>query len=233
MPRSACILAMLLAIGGVELNPGSVKLEDIAARIDNLFTELRDSRASLSLKINDSVRDLTTKLRACKDLVTSTVERLWVAMENSHTAMAVDLATLKATLNAVSTGATAASPASALSSPTPPLVVNDVVGELDMHAFKKATIVLSGLRSLSTTSNSTSVHDLLRDELRINATVVRYIHLGKPSVDINRPQRLLVTLSSDADARTAVRLAENLRNSRDAHTRDHVYLNADLTPEQH
>ena len=61
-PRLAYILAMLLSIGGVELNPGPVKLEDIAARIDNLFTELRDT---LSLKIDDSVRDLTTKLRAC------------------------------------------------------------------------------------------------------------------------------------------------------------------------
>ena len=138
----------------------------------------------------------------------------------------------KSYVEAVSTGATAASPAPAFSSPTPPLVVNDVVRELDMRASKKANIVLSGPRSSSTMSDSTAVHDLLRNELRLNATVVCCIRLGKPSADINRSQRLLVTLSSDADARTAVRLAKNLRNSRDAHTRDHVYLNADLTPEQ-
>ena len=192
---------------------------------------LCDTRATLSLKIDDSVQDLTTKLRSCEDLVTSTVERL-VAVENSHTAMTTELATLKATLNAASAGATAASPASALSSPTPPLVMNDVVRELDMRASKKANIVLSGLRSSSTTNDSTAIHDLLRDELRINATVVRCICLGKPSADINRPQQLLVTQSFNADARAAVRLAKNLRNSGDAHTRDHVYLNADLTPEQ-
>ena len=66
----------------------------------------------------------------------SKVERL-VAVENSRIAMAAKLATLKATLDAASAGATAASPALALSSPTPPLVVNDVVRELDMCASKK------------------------------------------------------------------------------------------------
>ena len=196
-----------------------------------LFIELRDTQATLSLKINDSVRDITTKLCACKNLVTSTVERL-VAVENSHTAMAAELAALKATLNAASNWATVASPAPALLSPTPPLVVSDVVRELDMRAFKKANIVLSGLRFSSIMSDSIAMHDLLRDELRINATVVHCIRLGKPSADTNRPQRLLVALSSDADARTAVCFAKNLRNSRDTHTRDHVCLNADLTPEQ-
>ena len=42
----------------------------------------------------------------------------------------------------------------------------------------------------------------------------------------------MITLSSNADACAAVRLAKNLRNSGDAHTSDHVFLNADLTPEQ-
>ena len=167
----------------------------------------------------------------CEDLVTSTVERL-IAVENSHTAMAAELATLKATLNAVSTGATAASPAPALSFPTPSLVLNDVVRELDMRVSNKANIILSAFRSSSTTIDSTTVHDLLRNELGLNTTVVRCIRIGKPSADINRPQQLLVTLSSDADARTADRLAKTLRNSRDAHTRDHVYLNADFTSEQ-
>ena len=102
--------------------------------------------------------------------MTSTVERL-VAMKNSRTAMAAELATLKATLNAASAWTTATSPAPSLSSPTQPLVVNDVVRELDMRALKKANIVLSGLRSSSTTNNSTAVHYLLRDELRINAVV--------------------------------------------------------------
>jgi hypothetical protein len=103
-PRLACIIAVLLAVGGVELNPGPTKLEDIAHRIDDLFTELRDTRASLALKIDDSVRDITTKLRSCEDLLTATVERV-VAVETAHTAMATELATLRASVAALGASA--------------------------------------------------------------------------------------------------------------------------------
>ena len=43
---------------------------------------------------------------------------------------------------------------------------------------------------------------------------------------------LSCTVSSDVDARTAIRSATKLHCSTDDHIRDNVYLNADLTPEQ-
>ena len=60
------------------MNPGptTVKLEDIVHRLDGLLLELRDTRAPLSTKIDDSVRDLTTKLRVCEDLATANSARL-------------------------------------------------------------------------------------------------------------------------------------------------------------
>ena len=113
-----------------------------------------------------------------------------------------------------------------------PFVMSDVVRELDLRASKKANIVLSGVRPSPPLSDNAVVNNLLHTELGINATVVRCSRLGKPSANPNRPQLLLATLSSDADSRAAIRSATKLRSSTDAHVRDHVYLNADLTMEQ-
>ena len=44
---------------------------DMAHCLNNLFTELRDTRATLLAKLDESVRDLTVKLLACEDMVTS------------------------------------------------------------------------------------------------------------------------------------------------------------------
>ena len=71
----ACIVVVLLLIASVESNHGPVKLEDIVHRLydlmhrlDNLMQELRDTRATLMAKIDNSVQDLTAKLHHCEDL---------------------------------------------------------------------------------------------------------------------------------------------------------------------
>ena len=104
--------------------------------------------------------------------------------------------------------------------------------ELDLRISKKANIVLSGILPSSFLIDSVIVTNSLRDELNINVTVTRCTRLGKPSADPCRPCRLLATLLSGADALTAVRSAKKLRSSTDAHVRGHVYINADMTPEQ-
>ena len=73
----ACVLAMLLLIGGVEQNPGpATKTDDLVRRMDDLFQELRDTRVALSTKIDDSMRDLATKLLACEQQLTAHNDRL-------------------------------------------------------------------------------------------------------------------------------------------------------------
>ena len=110
--------------------------------------------------------------------------------------------------------------------------INDVVREIDLRASKKANFMLSGIVPSPSQSDGALVATLLCNELGIDTTVIRCTHLGKPSANVNRPQLLLVTVSSDVDARTAIHSATNLRSSTDDHIRDNVYLNADLTPEQ-
>jgi hypothetical protein len=231
-PRLACIIAILLLVGGVELNPGpgqpKQQLDDIMRRIDQLFDELRETRATLATKIEDSTRDLSARLRTCEDLMTSYCTRL-SNVERTHDVMAGQISVLQTSVAALNnpapTLATAAAPSL--------LEINDVLHELDLRVTKKANIVISGLLSpVPPLTDSATVMKLLRDELGVNATVISCSRLGKPSADINRPCRLLATLSSDADSFAVMRLATKLRNSTDAHVRQHVFINADMTPEQ-
>ena len=107
-----------------------------------------------------------------------------------------------------------------------------MIHELDLRVSKKANRVLSGVLSSSSFTDSVIVTNLLRDELNVNANVTRCTRLGKPSANPSRPCRLLATLSSGANALTAVRSAKKLRSSTDAYVCGHVYFNADKAPEQ-
>lgn len=222
-PRLACVIGLLLIVGGVELNPGP-KQDDVSQRLDQLFKELRDTKATVLTKIDDSVKELSARLRTCEDLVTGYCTRL-SNVERAQETMAMQIATLQASLNA-----SAAPPTVTTTVPSSPLVLNDVVREIDLRAARKGNLVISGLRP-SARDDAVAVSDLLRKELDITANVTHCVRLGKPTDD-NHPRRLLVTLSSDADSSSAIRSAKKLRNSADAHVRDSVYINADLTPEQ-
>jgi hypothetical protein len=231
-PRLACIIALLLIVGGVELNPGpgqpKQQLDEIVHRIDQLFNELRETRATLATKIEDSARDLSARLRSCEDLMTSYCTRL-SNVERTHDAMTGQITALQASVAALNNPAPAAAAAAAPSL----LQINDVLHELDLRVTKKANIVISGiLPPAPPLTDSAIVMKLLREGLGINATVISCARLGKPSADVNRPCRLLATLSSDADSLAAMRSATKLRNSTDPHVRQHVFINADMTPEQ-
>jgi hypothetical protein len=70
--RLACLLALLLIVGGVEPNPSPTKLENLAHRIEDLLLEIHSMRAELSPK-NDA---LTTEVNNCKALAMSHGVRL-------------------------------------------------------------------------------------------------------------------------------------------------------------
>ncbi len=63
--RLLCVLAYLLLIGCVELNPGpGPTVADLSRRMDDFFAELRNAHTALLMKIDNSVVDLSSKLMA-------------------------------------------------------------------------------------------------------------------------------------------------------------------------
>ena len=199
---------MFLIISGVEVNPGptTVKLEDIVHRLDGLLLELHDTWASLSTKIDDSVRNLTTKLRVCEDLAIANSAHLG-SVEQAQMTMKAQHATLL-------TPPAAATPAATVPAPTsPPLVMEDVVRELHMRTSRQANVLLTGILPSPHLTDTAIVTNLLQVDLGINTTVTRCVRLSKPSTDANRLCILLATLSSEADACTAILSAMKLCNS--------------------
>ena len=57
----------------VEVNPS---LPNMNHRLERLFNEVRDTETALLTKIDDSVRELATRLQKCEDLVTQYSTRL-------------------------------------------------------------------------------------------------------------------------------------------------------------
>jgi hypothetical protein len=190
-------------------------------RLNAVLHELRDTRASLSSKIDDSVRDLMNQIRQCESNVAANTARL-DTVEQAQATMATQIAALQASMAFAQTA-----PVPAPTSPAPmPLVMEDLVRELDMRVSRKCNIVLSGVLPSPPLTDAGIVKTLFHNEMGIDVTVVRCSRLGKPSANVNRPCALLVTLSSNVDARTVIRSARKLRNSTDAHVCDHVYFNA-------
>ena len=113
-----------------------------------------------------------------------------------------------------------------------PLAIEDVVRGVSMRASRRSNIVFTGILPSPPFTDAGIVTNLLRDELGINTTVAHCVRLGKPSADVNRLGVLLVTLSSESSVRAAISDARKLSKSADHHVRDHIFLNADLTPEQ-
>jgi hypothetical protein len=229
-PRLACIIAVLLAISCVELNPGP-QMDDILRRLDDLFKEMRDVRTSTS-KIDDSVNELK------RDAILPRPGG-WFQYSPEHTGTDSDHAgcsircTLQASVAAINT---APPPAAATPPPTPPSVpaLVKVVCELDLQASKKTNIVLSGIAP-SLLTDADIVTNLLRDELGITANITKCTRLGKPKADGDRgtrPRLLLATLSSADTANDVLRATIKLRHSTDNYTRDNIFINRDLTPEQ-
>lgn len=173
----ACIIAILLVVGGVELNPGppnSKQLDEIVQRLEDLSREVRDSRTALTTKFDDMVRDLTTKLNSVELKMATYAQRL-DAVEAAQADFTAKLTALQARTITPATGATyAAAAAPAIV----PASVNDVVRELNLRAAKRGNIIISGLRSSPAGTDTATVTDLLRTELNINANVTHCSRLG-------------------------------------------------------
>jgi septal ring factor EnvC (AmiA/AmiB activator) len=104
----ACIIAILLVVGGVELNPGppsSKQLDEIVQRLEDLSRDVRDSRTALTTKFDDMVHDLTTKLNSVELKMATYAQRL-NAVEAAQADFTAKLAALEARTITPATGAT-------------------------------------------------------------------------------------------------------------------------------
>ena len=194
-------------------------------RLDDLFQELRNTRTELSVKITDAMHELTVMLQACEQQVAHNNQL--AAIEHTQTALQAELVTLKALLPAPR--ATPSAPQQASTAPS--LAMNAVMRELSLRESKKANIVISGIKP-SLLSDADLVTNLLRDELNIDATIIKCSRLGKATPAKPSPSLLLATLSSEQDTRAALFAAKQLCSSTDQHICNNVYLSADLTREQ-
>ena len=123
-----------------------VKLEDIAHHLDNQFTELRNTGATLLARLGESVHNLSVNLHVCEDMLTSQSACL-DKVEQAQVAIVAQLTTLHVSVAAVSTATVVLSANSVTFSPSLPSV-HDVTRELDMRISKKTNIVSAAFSHL-------------------------------------------------------------------------------------
>jgi hypothetical protein len=114
-----------------------------------------------------------------------------------------------------------------LSEPMRQAVVSAVYTDLKTKERKSNNIIISGLSSNVSVSDTDLAKTFLDTEFGRKPEVLRSRRLGNDSVTRVRP--LLVTLGSVDQAQYFIIRAKNLRSSTDRNTRDKVFINADLT----
>ena len=101
--RVAYVICMLLLMAGVESNPGPT-VADLSHRIDDIFAELKDLRAVLTTKIDDSFKDVSAKILSCEQRLTLINTRLDTA-DAQRTTMQADIDALKTQVHTLSSTA--------------------------------------------------------------------------------------------------------------------------------
>ena len=76
LARKSLVIAILLSIGVVELNPGPAKIDDVLHRMDALIAELADTLAALERKIDTAIQDIAVRVVACEKNLTNIDLRL-------------------------------------------------------------------------------------------------------------------------------------------------------------
>lgn len=104
-------------------------------------------------------------------------------------------------------------------------VVSAVYRDLGDKERRQSNIIVTGLSTSD--DDKAAVTQLLSDEFNVTPSVVKCRRLGKQTPSKVRP--LLVVLSSPQEAGSFIRRAKLLRNSPNDHTRQHVFVNADIT----
>jgi hypothetical protein len=106
-------------------------------------------------------------------------------------------------------------------------ILTTVEAENRRKLERQKNVVISGLRTSNSQTDSQLVQTLISNELKIQPNIVTCQRLGKPSPD--RVQLVKVCLSSTQEATNVLSAARGLRQSTDDYIRKSVYINRDLT----
>ena len=171
--RLACIICIFLLMAGIEANPGPPKqnMSDLARRMDDILAELKDTRTALSVKIDNSVKDLSIKLQLWEQQLVIQTTRLDNA-DIQRATMQAEIESLKAkVLNLQSSTTPTLAVAVPATSLTQPLTVNDVAHELKLRTSKESNVIISGISSSTSVFDAQLVTNLLADELNVTTMV--------------------------------------------------------------
>lgn len=182
--------------------------------------------AVLGWTCNACRNDNITELRALrKDLMSL---RAKLNLENSNAANLSAVITPGTISSVIDDTANIAPPVTLW--PSVKLTVRKTVND---SVRRRSNVVVSGLSASSDESDADMFSRLCEEYFD---TKPRIIHpgtrrLGKEGAN-DKPRRLLVHLSSEAEARDIIRSARNLRSAEDAYVCENVFINSDLSPEE-
>lgn len=114
-----------------------------------------------------------------------------------------------------------------LSAPLRQAVVTAVYRDLKEHDRRTRNIVISGLAVGSDGPDDSRACSLLECEFGVRPDIVKCRRLGK--LQQAKIQPLLVTLRTDGQAEYYVDRAKQLRQSTNVYTRQHIFINRDVT----
>lgn len=228
--RLLCVIAYLLLIGCVELNPGPPKFDvhALEKRLDDFAIEVRATRA-----------DAQQERQALGDqlaIFSAETNRKLTALEGSLVSAMDRIATLERSLNAANTTIAELKAAAGTQTPaagstgTPPILppvqnVAAIVDEVRERAIRSKNVVVTGIKADG--HEDAMVAHILSNELHLTSTAVSCTRLGGGTA--RRPAPLLVTFASPTEASAVIKVAKSLRSSTDADIKSTVYISPDYT----
>ena len=203
-------------------------MDDSKVTIDsvNCENDVGDSPSSYN-KLQSTINDLAAEVSQQKKLINELRSQLSTIVSSLQSGSFSDQTV--AALNSYASAVNSRPAAAALISDraVQESVVAAVYVDTQRRHSRETNFVIFGLPTSPTQPDNTSVANLCRREFNEAPDIVFSKRLGKPTA--GRAQPLLVVLRSAAQASRFVSSAKQLRQSTDQHTRDNVYIAANLT----
>ena len=111
----------------------------------------------------------------------------------------------------------------------PPASSRSVYMDQQEKKKRSCNVIVTGLSQVPTADDKSVFGGMILQEMKKQVTVKYCKRIGNVNSN-NRPQKLLVTLSNEDDARYLINNAKLLRKSKVEYVRTSVFINPDMTP---
>ena len=230
--RLLAVIAYLLLIGCVELNPGPPKVDfqALEERLDDFAIEVRATRAeaqqerqALSDQLTIHNADAQRGIQALEAALTVAVNRI-ATLERSLATANLTIAKLEAAT------VTLAAPTPPINTPTVNSTttgnnVASLAGELRERANRSKNVLIFGVKYVNQDENS--VEHIITNELNLQVRPTSVSRLGKGNG--GRPAPLFLKFSTSDDAASVIKFGKNLRSSTDNDIKSSVFISTDYT----